>query len=302
MDWLRVFAASAANENFVLAARKLGVTPGAISQRIKALEEFLDVVLFERRVRGVRLTEIGRRYAARVVPALDQISTATREIASAEDSRPIRLTILPALAQLWLGPRMARFDAPYGSASIEVWADAAVHDLRTSNFDIAIRHGRPPFAGCDHRELFYDKLVPVASPVLLKKCEVDKHGLPVDAPLMLDSHWRHDFEYWLTKTGKTRPRGVVTQSFSLYSMMVEAALNGLGFMVGHTALIGNLIAQGRLVPLSDKRVPSTNQFYLLTREGQPLSEFAESFMRWILSEAALDENDKSTAAVVAPGP
>ena len=294
LDWLRVFAASAATESFALAAQQLGVTPGAISQRIKALEAFLGVALFERHAQGVRLTEVGKRYSGRVLPPLDQLATATREITAAEAARPVRLTILPALAQLWLGPRMDQFHARHSSMSIEIWADAAVIDLRTSNFDIAIRHGRPPFAGCDHRELLYDEMVPVASPALLQRSEIDERGLPVAAPLMLDSYWPDDFDDWLARTGESRPANLVTQSFSLYSMMVDAALKGRGFMIGHTALIGSLLDQGKLVQLAGRRVPSTNQFHLLTKAGQPLSDAAETFVNWIMAQAASADGNFST--------
>ncbi len=63
LDWLRVFSATAATETFALAALRLSVTPGAVSQRIKALEAFLGVSLFQRYPQGAKLTEAGKRYA-----------------------------------------------------------------------------------------------------------------------------------------------------------------------------------------------------------------------------------------------
>ncbi|MGV3481941.1 MAG: LysR substrate-binding domain-containing protein [Sphingobium sp.] len=290
LDWLRVFSATAATESFALAALRLGVTPGAVSQRIKALEAFLGVALFQRYPQGVKLTEAGKRYAQRVRPPLEQLTLATQEITSTQISKTVLVTILPALAQLWLGPRMDHFHKLDTNATVEIWADAAIVDLRTSNFDFAIRYGRPPFPGCDYRELFFDELVPVASPALVEASELDQRGLPVGAPLMSDTYWQNDFDDWLASTGQSRPGALITQTFSLYSMAVDATVNGRGFMIGHTSLIGSLLEQGKLQTLSDRRVTANNQFYLLTKAAVPLPDAAETFVDWILDQARPPED------------
>lgn len=288
LDWLRVFASTAATESFALAAGELSVTPGAVSQRIKALEAYLGVELFQRYPQGVRLTEAGKRYAQRVLPPLEQLLAATRDITASGGTKAVRLTILPALAQLWLGPRIEDFHKEHANTTIEIWADPVIVDLRTSNFDVAIRYGQPPFPGCDSRPLFFDELVPVAAPSLIETAERDEHGLPVGMPLMLDTYWANDFEQWLQHTGHARPANLITQTFSLYSMVVEATLSGRGFMIGHTSVLSDLIAQGRLQPLSEKRVAAGNQFYLLTKASSPLSDIAETFIDWIVEQATPD--------------
>ncbi|RYY28798.1 MAG: LysR family transcriptional regulator [Sphingomonadales bacterium] len=290
LDWLRVFSATAATESFALASAQLNVTPGAVSQRIKALEGLLGVSLFRRFPQGVKLTEAGKRYAQRVLPSLEQLEKATREITSAHNVRAVRLTILPALAQLWLGSRMDRFHKDHSNATIEIWADPAVVDLRTSNYDVAIRYGKPPFPGCDYQELFFDEMVPVASAAAIEKSEFDERGLPIGVPLMSDTYWQSDFDDWLSGSGLPRPENLITQTFSLYSMAVEATLQGRGFMMGHTSLIGSLLEEGRLQALSELKVTSQKQFYLLTKSAVPLSEGAENFVNWILEEASSSQN------------
>lgn len=285
LDWLRVFAATAASESFALAAGELGVTPGAVSQRIKALETYLGVELFQRYPQGVRLTEEGRRYAHRARAPLEQLAMATRQIMSPERINSVRLTALPALAQLWLGPRIEEFHKAHPNSTIEIWADPAIVDLRTSNFDVAIRYGQPPFPGCDYRELLLDELVPVASPAFIRSSTLDGQGLPIGTALFIDSYWADDFDDWLRRTGHVCPAGLVTHSFSLYSMVIEATLSGRGFMVGHTSVVSDLIAEGRLQPLSNQRVRAGKQFYLLTKAASPLTETAAAFVDWIVAQA-----------------
>lgn len=285
LDWLRVFAATAATESFALAAGELNVTPGAVSQRIKALEAYLGVELFQRYPQGVRLTVLGRRYAQHVLPSLERLMAATREIVSPDSAKSVRVTALPALAQLWLGSRIEEFHKAHANTTIEIWADPAIVDLRSSNFDVAIRYGRPPFPGCDHRALLFDELVPVAAPSLLRSATVDEQGLPIGMPLFLDTYWTNDFDDWLRHTGHSRPTNLVTHTFSLYSMVIEATLSGRGFMVGHTSVVSDLIDEGRLQPLSDRRVTAGNQFYLLTKAASPLTEIAAAFVDWIVDQA-----------------
>ncbi|MBV5324918.1 MAG: hypothetical protein J0626_06425, partial [Rhodospirillaceae bacterium] len=91
-------------------------------ERIKALEAFLGVALFQRYPQGVKLTEAGKRYAQRVRPPLEQLTLATQEITSTQISKTVLVTILPALAQLWLGPRMDHFHKLDTNATGEIWA------------------------------------------------------------------------------------------------------------------------------------------------------------------------------------
>lgn len=284
LDWLKVFAACAATESFALAAAQLNVTPGAVSQRMKALESFLGVSLFQRYAQGVRLTETGKKYAASVTSPLDRLAAATREITQSDTARPVKITILPALAQLWLGPRLDDYHRQHEGTSVEIWADPTIVDLRSSSFDLAIRYGKPPFPGCDHRALLFDEIVPVASPALAQADRLDALGLPIGVPLLLDTYWSNDFDNWIEGAGERRPPNLTLQTFSLYSMVVEATLHGRGFMMGHTSLVSDLVDQGKLVYLSEKRAATTNQFYLLTRNSSPTSSSAETFIEWLLAQ------------------
>lgn len=282
LDWLRVFSETAASESFVIAATRLGVTSGAVSQRIKALEAFLRVELFHRYPQGVKLTEAGRRYAQRIAPALEALTAATRDITGTRGVQSVRITALPALAQLWLGPRLEAFHAAESNINVEIWADPDVIDMRTSNFDVAIRYGRPPFPGCNAWPILTDELMPVASPDLVASASLDHLGFPAGAALIADPYWEHDLADWLAAVSMDKPKGLRVQAISLYSMAVEAVLKGRGFMIGHSSLIGEMLDDGRLVPLSDHRVPAAKQFHVLTRAGAAPSPAADAFVRWIL--------------------
>jgi LysR family transcriptional regulator, glycine cleavage system transcriptional activator len=293
LDWVRVFVSAAASESFATAASELGVTPGAVSQRVKALEAHLGVELFRRHARGVTLTDVGARYFQRVSPLVERLAAAA-PIRPSPKRKLVRLTILPALTQLWLGPRMHEFHVLHPEITVEISADLAVIDLETSDYDLALRYGRPPFAGRDHIPLFVDELVPVAAPSLAKACRLDGQGLPIGVPLLLDTYWTHDFEVWLGEGGGSLKRVPAMQAFSLYSMVVEAAVNGRGFAIGHTSLVSDHVAAGRL--LSQRRVLAERQFFLLRRAGAPLSDAAAAFSDWLTATAQPLAARRGTAA------
>ena len=98
LNWLRAFEAAARHQGFQSAAKELGVSPGAISQQVKHLENRLQVGLFERHARGVRLTQVGRTYRDALVPALDMIAEATRAVGGVDSRGVLRLVALPAIA------------------------------------------------------------------------------------------------------------------------------------------------------------------------------------------------------------
>lgn len=298
LEWLRFFAAAAATESFTLAGEQLGVTAAAVSQRVKSLEAALGVILFHRHPRCVRLTAAGRRYADQLVAPFDALQVATREIVDPQAGGTARMSVLPAFGQLWLGPRIQDFHRAYPGMSMEVWADPVRVDLKASGFDLAIRYGNPPFAGSDHRPLQHDALVPVASPAVANAPRDAGGVFPVGEPMIVDTYWREDLETWLRGTGHAPPVGLKVQHISLYSMVVETVLAGRGFMIGHTALVSDLLADGRLRRLDPRLVAATSQFHVLTRRGISLSPAAARCLEWLLGKA--DESDRRNSGAVVP--
>src|ERR1700731_2409085 len=109
LNALRAFEAAARLESFSQAAQELFVTHGAISHRIRALEDALGVALFMRDGKRVRLTECGRTYAGQVRLAMLDIAQATQAVRAGERERRLIVSVLPSFAARWLMPRLGRF-------------------------------------------------------------------------------------------------------------------------------------------------------------------------------------------------
>jgi DNA-binding transcriptional LysR family regulator len=142
-EGLSVFLAVARHKSFRAAAKEVGVTPGAVSQCIRALEERVGLPLFQRTTRSVALTEAGHALFERVSPASDQISAAlgTLEGLRARPTGLLRLTVPRMAVPLFVEPVLPRFRQAHPDVAVEVSADDALVDLGEAGFDAGIRMG-----------------------------------------------------------------------------------------------------------------------------------------------------------------
>ena len=281
LDWIRVFEVAARVESFVAAGEILSVSPGAVSRTIKELEGFLGIRLFRRMPRGVELTEKGRRYAEMVAPAIAQIAQASDEISRRRPASELRATVMPALGECWLVPRLGDFRSQYPDISIEVSADAEVIEFSESDFDLALRYCDG--ANGDHigEKLFDDELFPVAAPSLLGGHEPEQIQDLFSFPALQDKSWSTDWDVWLAEAGCTRPGDWHTSTFTLYSMALSAALAGQGVMIGHRLLIQEQLDNGSLVELFDLRVKSNKGFYLIKNPNPANAPSVHAFSKWL---------------------
>ena len=160
---LRAFEVAARQLNFSRAAAELNLTHGAISHQMKALERDLGVALFERRSRGVALTEPGRQLAASVREGLDRIARGVAEL-RVHPTRSLTVSVLPAFATHWLIPRLADFNRRHPDIDINVRAGQALADFATDDVDLAVRYGEGRWPNLVAVQLAHEDVFPVCSP------------------------------------------------------------------------------------------------------------------------------------------
>ncbi|MFM7334722.1 MAG: LysR family transcriptional regulator [Tabrizicola sp.] len=245
LNALRAFEAAARTGAFTLAAAELGVTPGAVTAHVKALEERLGAALFERQARGVRLTALGLAAVEELTGAFDALSVAEARLRALALPREVQIATLPAIAQLWLSPRLPELRAAAPEISVSITALEAPPNLKRSLHDLSLF---PAEAG--GRLVAGDELFPVCSPALaarLRRVE-DLAGVPC----LSDTAWDRDWEVWLAAVGvRVAVRG---PAFSLYALAVEEAVNGAGVLMGHGALVAGHLQRGALVAPFPQRV------------------------------------------------
>lgn len=267
---LRAFEAAARLGGFTAAAQELGVTPGAVTAHIKALEDQLDVPLFERHPRGVRLSAAGARVLPGLTAAFDALGQAQHHLRAEAAPRRVHIAALPALAQLWLAPRLAQLRAGLPGVEISVTALETPPNLRRSPYDLSL------FYGSEGIELARDWLFPVCAPSLAPRLRAPQDLAAL--PCLTDRAWAGDWDLWsAANLPGFRPRG---PEFSLYALAVEEALGGAGVLMAHSALIREHLASGRLVAPLAGRVALPQQVRLLParplRPGRPVAQLARA--------------------------
>ena len=289
LNALRAFEAAARHTSFARAADELNVTPGAISQQVKALEERLGVQLFQRLPRGLSLTGIGERLRPKVGDALDRLAIAADEAMAAGGPARLRVSALPAFAEKWLVPRLTRFRKGHPSIEVALEADDRIADIAGGEADIALRYGLHPRAGLHVDRLFDDEIFPVCNPSMVDgKARLKGPGDLAQQTLLHDIPWTDDWRVWLDAAGV---EGIDTgrgPSFTLYSMAVDAAAEGMGVLIGHRILVADDLKAGRLAEPFSQRVPLRKAFYLVCNKAAANQSAVRAFRDWILAEAKAD--------------
>ena len=181
LNALRAFEAAARHLNFSRAAEELSVTPGAVSQQIQNLEDYVGAALFKRTPKGLLLTDAAQTALPALREAFDRLAEAASMLTAAVDGRRLTLTAAPSFAAKWLVPRLGRFEELH--PQVDVWLSAGLElvDLTAGEVDVAIRYGAGRYPGLEVRRLIGETVIPVLSPELAETT-------PLNDPADLANH------------------------------------------------------------------------------------------------------------------
>jgi LysR family glycine cleavage system transcriptional activator len=169
LNALRAFEVTARHLSVKRAAGELCVTPGAVSQMVKALELRLGVRLFNRVNRGLTLTEAGQTYLPTVRTAFRQIAEATGRLGTSTDSGLLSVSTTPFFASAWLVPRLTSFQQAHPDIDLQISTSSTPVDFSRCGIDVAIRHGLGRYAGLHSERVLTLEVAPVASPQLVQR-------------------------------------------------------------------------------------------------------------------------------------
>jgi len=287
LNALRAFEAAARNASFTRAAEELFVTPGAISRHVSALEAWLDVKLFIRTQRGIKLTPRGARYVRVLHGALDQIEYGTRQLQENSDDNTLRLKLPPTFAIRWLVPRLAAFHALNKNLDVQITTSHQPVDFDREDVDACIHSGTSPPASDGYRWLFGEILVPVCSPGLLKKKPPLKQPADLAHYVLLCSMSRNaDWPTWLSAARTTNIDGNSGLKFENSALAYQAAMNELGVVMAQRAFVEDDLHSGRLVAPLSLRVPTHGAYYFAYNAHRPKAPRVAAFEDWITREVA----------------
>ncbi|MBM3567349.1 MAG: transcriptional regulator GcvA [Alphaproteobacteria bacterium] len=291
LNALRAFAAAGRHLSFARAAEELHVTPAAISQQIKQLEDQLGLALFRRSRRGVVLTEAGQACLPGLNEGFRILAEAVARTRTAGGSGTLTVSVAPSFAAKWLVPRLDAFRQAEPEIDVRVSASMQLTDFARDDVDLAIRYGSGRYPGLFVERLMTEAVVPVCSKALMKGRNAltspDRlrfHTLLHDDSPDLDPSCP-DWRMWL-KAAKIEDidwrRGI---RFNQSSLVLETAVLGRGVGLAKAALAADDLRAGRLVRPFGKAQPVDFAYYLVCPEARADIPKVARFRRWLAEEA-----------------
>ena len=270
------------------AAQELAVTPAAVSQHVKLLEQRLGLTLLVRHARGVSLSAEGERLLGPLAKGFDQLEDAVVPLAQPGRAVSVLLSTLPSLGRAWLVPLIPDLQRRFPHLSLTVRTEAKLVDFDQSDVGLAVRYCAAPERGLLSARLFGETVAPVCAPALAHTAEA-RQGLDTLArlPLLHDTDAsRHGapfgWEDWASRSVVGQRPGL---HFSDATLLLDAAEAGLGVALGRSPLVYTRLLSGRLSqPLREHR-SSTRAYFVTTSRRQYRKPAVRELFDWFAAHA-----------------
>lgn len=295
LQLMTVFVAVAEEQSFAAGARRLNMSPPAVTRAIAALEDRLGVKLLTRTTRYVRVTDAGQRYledARRIISEVDEADEAAAGI-NAEPRGQLAITAPVLFGKLYVIPGIVDYLQRYPDMEISaVFLDRIVN-LLEEGFDVGIRIGELRDSSMKAIRVGSIRRVVCASPAYLAK-----HGAP-DKPGDLANHLvvassavspAMEWKFAEGQVVRVKPRLTVTSNDSA----IAAVLLGMGVTRLLSYQIASYQASGQLQTILSEFEPEPLPIHVVHREGRYASAKVRSFVDLMVAKLRSDQTLKST--------
>jgi LysR family glycine cleavage system transcriptional activator len=292
LNALRAFEVTARLGSYVRAARELAVTPAAVGQQVRSLEEYFGIVLFERRGNKLVLTETARSVVPEIREAFDRLAQVASRLRDARRMPLLTVSVAPSFAAKWLIPRIGSFRSAHPDIEVRLDATSDLVDLAREHIAVGIRYGSGRYPGLDSTMLLTEAVFPICSPALATKAGPLRE--PADLARVTLIHdtaaesrrtgptWRS----WLDAVGcRIDARGGLRVNSA--TMALQAAIEGHGVALARSVIAADDLREGRLVRPLRGACTTQDAYYLVYPTAVPMSQPAAAFCHW-LKQAALE--------------
>lgn len=287
---LQIFEAVGRHGGIAEAARRLGISPGAVSQQMKLLEDVLGLHLTQKEGKRLRLTSAGEKYHQSCSAAFESLRVAHAEILRSRHEIHLSISAFPSLMAKWLAPLLLNWQTEYPEINIYMDGSHAEPSATSYEIDFRITYSDRVHQAENALELFRDSVVPVCSPGLIAP---DKPLLqPADllAYPLISVDWLPKFTSppswrdWLrhNQVGCSQLNEGY-RVFSLSSIAIQAAIDGQGIMLGQCAMIAEDVRAGRLVIPFSRPMDLPSAYFLTWRQSAFDKPHYRLFHRWLVA-------------------
>ena len=285
LNALRAFEAAGRHLSFKRAAAELHVTQAAVSHQVRALEAQLDVTLFVRLHRALRLTPAGARYLPALSEAFDRLHDASAALRARPARQRLVLSTVPSFGANWLVPRLGGFRKRHRDVDLVVLSSSELVDFARDPVDVGIRFGAGKYPGVRAELLFGEEYLPVASPKLLRGRKALRRPADLRRHTLLHDESHDAWRAWLAAAGADGvdpERGVV---FSDSAQLVAAAAAGQGVALARKLLATPHLRARTLVRAFKGSVPAEFAYFVVCAEERADEPAIRAFREWIKAAA-----------------
>ncbi len=283
---LRAFEAAARLGSFARASEELHLTPSAVSHQIRALERWFGRALFRRANRQATLTADGQRLLAGLTGAFDAIETVCADLSPPPPSS-LAVHCTPSFAAKWLGPRLPAFVETHPGIAIHLSTSADPVDLgRHEEIDILIAYGRPPRGpGLAVESLGPEEIAALCTPELARTVGPVEPGVAGRFTRLDSSFSPVRWPDWFARNGLLVPAAAPGAAFDRGSLVISAAVQGLGVALETLRFAEGEVSAGQLVRLGGGKVESLYRdlHFICYRERDGALQKIQAFRHWLLA-------------------
>jgi LysR family transcriptional regulator, glycine cleavage system transcriptional activator len=291
---IQAFEATVRHGSYIGAAAELKVTPAAIGQQVRLLEDWLGIELFIRLGSGAERLEptpLAKSACVDFSSGLDSLAKGISTLSAPLETKPLVITASQAFAAKWLLPRLGSFTSNNPSIEIRLDVSDRLLDLNKGEADIAIRCGAGNWPQHVSRLLIHEEVFPAASPAFLKHHgRVSKPEQLLSLPLIHDvSSYREDvfpsWSAWLSRSNITVPKSIKGARINSAMGAIQAATNSQGVALVRSVLAEQELTEGRLIRVLPKiRWPAQWAYYLVLPHQSARPQL-KAFADWMIEES-----------------
>lgn len=287
LNALRAFEAALRLNSFALAAGELNVTPGAVGQQVRKLEDWLGVRLFQRSVRQIQPTAEALEYGARIAPALHQLADASRSLRDRHDNT-VRVVMPPSFAAKWFSSRMSRFLIEHPTTDLHVGSSSTLNDFSRDPIDLAVRYYDGVSGDLESVLIYQGRAAAYCAPAYRKAQRLRKPADIAGATLLNDTlhAWWNDWLGTFAGLDTEQCRRIRRIEIDQTPLAIEAAIHGQGVLLANPLLAEEDVSQGKLEALFPEAVLTVPYgYYLVYPKHRELRGQVRVFRDWLLEEA-----------------
>ena len=297
---LKAFESATRNGSFAQAAKELSITPAAVSQLIRNLENTIGRKLFHRINRRIVVTEAGLEIQPHVSKAFEELTQVAQKLVGNNPHKRLVISVPNSVAIGWLSQRIHRFCELYGKLDFSLRGENDPVSFENSSIDIRMTYGNFFYPQFKSIEILNDVVFPACSPGYLNEFGPFNNNEQLKSASLIHTDWGSSsatfptWKNWFEQNGRFENSlgsldipGITANSSRA---AIDLAVGGLGIVLCQGMLSAEHIRQEKLVRISNQQINLAYPYFLTIPENKRKRQVVLDFKNWLIKEMSTELN------------